>query len=145
MSDIVDFDFSEEESTSYDVYYSDDGIPSMSAPAPDIYSLLNASLSDTPSSHSSPPPQIATNDPAIAFSTSINQSRVLIQNCFGTSSSNIYHSNVPGLIVLRIQDFSLLRADSRSGRLVPHFLIHGPSLDTLRHPDFARALDILNH
>ena len=91
----------------------------------------------------SPPPQIADDDNSIAFSTSINQSRKFISESLGIPASTLYHSDVSGLIVLRLKDFTLIRNDSRHRRIVPHLLVLPDDSFPQNHPDFFAALNTL--
>lgn len=140
-----DFESSDSSYFEYDITYSspsssDNLIPPGSEDP--IYGLINNSLQNDISN--SPPPQIDNSDPAIAYSTSIRQSRLLLSSCFGTDSYHMRNNPIPGLVVLRIQDFGLLRDDSRCHRVVPHLLINLNNTDPMRHPDFINALNVLN-
>lgn len=93
---------------------------------------------------SSPPPQLADSDNSIAYSTSITQSRHFLLQNLGIPTSAFRHSDVCGLIVLRLKDFGLIRQDSRSHRVTPHLLILPTQDFDENHPDFFAALNALS-
>ena len=130
----------DDSSYSYEICYSDENTP-VSDPV-DLYSLLD----DAPSqSTNSPPPQVATDDSNIAFSTSINQSREFIYQNLHIPVRDLRSSNVPGLVILRLQDFSTIRNVSALNRTIPHIIIGPPSDEFLQnHPDFQRAFHALH-
>ena len=112
----------------------------------DLTSLLDNDDKDqnhkTHNQSNSPPPAIDPNDNSIAFSTSINQSKQFIHQNLGISISKLKSHTINGLVVLRLQDFNLVRNDSRCHRSIPHLLILPTDLSQFsqEHPDFFYSL-----
>lgn len=112
----------------------------------DIMSLLDNDdqNQDNQTHHksNSPPPQIDPSDNSIAFSTSINQSKQFIHQNTGISISKLKSHPINGLVVLRLQDFNLIRNDSRCHRSIPHLLILPTDINQFskEHPDFFLSL-----
>lgn len=136
-----DSSYTYEEDYSYDLEYD----PQFEEGA-DIFSLLDNDDSKQESQHqnqnNSPPPQVDPNDNSIAFSTSINQSKRFIYKNLGLSVSKLKSNNIHGLVVLRLQDFSLIRNDTRCQRKLPHLLIlpRNPEEFSEIHTDFYNSL-----
>lgn len=85
-------------------------------------------------------------DDAIAFSTSIDHSKQLIFKTFGIHTSKLRTHPIPGLVVMPLKDFGLIRKDHRHHRSFPHLLVL-PVGDNfqMNHPDFAKAMEKLLH
>lgn len=101
----------------------------------------NLDESTTKTSHSAPP-EVANDDDSVAFSTSINQTRNFLQQVYGVPISSFRNHDIPGLIILRIQDISSLRNDAKKGLRVPHLLFH-PTEDN-PHPELMHIFETLN-
>ena len=102
----------EEEYPEYDIQYSMEPPSEIGMTDEQLYNCLD----NEESSHietNSPPPQISDNDSSIAFSTSINQSRKLLQQTIGLPVSAFRAHHVPGLIILRLEDISSIRNETR--------------------------------
>ena len=78
---------------------------SMSQPVdhPSSPTIQNASLSQELDVHPPRAVEIATNDPSIAFSTNLTQSKSFIFEHLKLSPNQLRSSNVGGLIVLRLK------------------------------------------
>lgn len=113
---------------------------------PNLISLLDNDdqheVNQTHNKSHSPPPQIDPSDNSIAFSTSINQSKQFIHQNLGVSVSKLKSHPINGLVILRLQDFNLIRNDSRCHRELPHLLILPSNLDQFsrEHEDFFFSL-----
>ena len=83
---------------------------------------------------------------SIAFSTSIDHSKQLIFKTFGIHSHQLRTHPIPGLVVMPLKDFGLIRKDHRHHRSFPHFLVLpvGDNFPMI-HPDFAQAIEKLHH
>ena len=130
-----DFSYSNSEEESYDLQYSD---PVFSDPIsePDVLSLLN----DEEPIQDYIPAQSAADDPNIAISTSIAQSKKFIEDNLGVSMRDLRVTHIPGLVILRLEDFALIRDVSKLHRAVPHLIIGPPNEEFLyQHPDFAKC------
>lgn len=93
----------------------------------------------------SPPVEVPDDEPNIAFSTSINQSKHFLFENLNISPSSLHSRHVPGLIILRLEDFAVIRNDQRNNREIPHILIGPPSEEFLnQHPDFKNSFIALN-
>lgn len=92
-----------------------------------------------------PPPETPEGDTSIVRFHSINSSRDFIQNNLGVPPSQLRNAQLPGIVILRLSDYSLLRNDSRCHRLVPHLFVVANTEDfPQRHPEFAAAIQVLN-
>lgn len=135
----VDYDLNASDTSYYDYdelsdYFSDD------SQAFHHDQLQDISNTETP--EPIPPPSIP--DPSIAISNSIDQSRQLIQSKLNIDPSSLRHRNVPGIVILPLKDFNLIRKDARHGRTFKHILVI-PSGEnfTVIHQDFAQAISAL--
>ena len=104
-----------------------------------LYSLLDNDETSVPH-NSSPPPQIDTNDAAIAYSTSINQTREFLQSNFNIPISSFRTNHVPGLIILRLQDISSIRVDGKRKLQVPHILYSPCPGSNFSHPELEQIM-----
>lgn len=92
-----------------------------------------------------PPPQPADNDPSVVKFYSINSSRQYIQTNLNIQPNQLRQLDLPGLVILRMSDYSLLRNDSRCHRIVPHLFVVANTDDFIsRHPEFATCIQVLN-
>lgn len=134
--------YSEEESAfSYDVSY-DGSSFSYDSPLPSMDDLFPEENQER---QSSPPPVTANDDNNIVLSISINQSREFLEKNFNIPVKDLKKNHVPGLVILRLEDFSTIRNVSSLGRIIPHFLI-GPPPDSQwlqKHPDFNSCFNTL--
>lgn len=137
-----DFDFSsyEEDYSSPSISYEDHTIYNDNI---DIMNLLeeenqNEDCHSTPS----PPPEVNPTDDSLVLSTSIPQSRNLLQQTFGLPISSFRSKSIPGLIILRISDISTLRVEPKRHLKIPHILYH-PSENNV-HPELDEFYNILN-
>lgn len=127
----------------YDSYYSfEDDVPIESYLEEET---INERSSSQPSPQDIPkPPSPSILSDAIALFHSINQSKKALREITGMDTPSLRTHNVPGLIVLPIKDFSLVRNDTRSNRKLDHFIILPNSEDFQRgHPDLAQMIDLL--
>lgn len=132
---------------------------SLPVPSPEIYDhFLNSDCelcssqdylcSDDPSPNFSKTEQarstveIASDDSSIAYSNSVIASRSFLRDHFGPNLNTFHASGVFGLIVMRLEDFSLIRSDNRSNREFPHFLIFPNEDFPDNHPDFLKCLQL---
>lgn len=94
---------------------------------------------------SEPPPESIYPDNSVAYCVSLNQSKEFLQNNFGISTNSLRFNNIPGIIILSLKDYNLIRKDHRNHRKLPHLLIcpSGPDFPVI-HSDFAQAIQILN-
>lgn len=135
----VDYDLNASDNSYYDYdsltdYFSDD------SQAFHHDQFKDLSYSETP--EPLPPPSIP--DPSIAISNSIDQSRQLIQSKFNFDCSSLRHHNVPGIVILPLKDFNLIRKDDRHGRILKHILVIPAGNDfQVIHKDFAQAILVL--
>lgn len=121
----------------YEVTYADPGFEI------DIPQLIEA-LDEPNSNENETIPEICPDDNHIAFSNSINQSREFISQNLGIHPSNLRQHHVPGLIVLRLEDFCIIRNESRNNRTVPHIIVSPPDDEFIQnHPDFAACFSTL--
>lgn len=67
------------------------------------------------------------NNQNVLWSPSVEHSRSTIQQVLGCSPSQLRSSPFNGLVVLRLQDFCLLRNDKRCQRLFPHLIFLDPT------------------
>ena len=129
--------YSEEES--YDIQYSP---PVFSDPTSDIDVM--SLLDDEEPIQDNIPPQSASDDPNIARSTSILQSKHFLEESLGISMRDLRVHHIPGLVILRLEDFALIRDVSRLHRAVPHLIIGPPDQQFLdNHPDFATCFSAI--
>ena len=136
--------YSEEESAySYDIEYDTSGYQDYSTPPPDLDELFPEDEQN--SQPPSPPPVVANDDPNIAFSVSINQSRELIEKTLNMPIKELKRHHVPGFVILRLEDFSTIRNVSKLGRVIPHLIIGPPPNQEWlgHHPDFAACYNNL--
>ena len=77
--------------------------------------------------------EVATDSSSIYRSDSIERSRQFIQQVLGNPGPNLHILHTPGLVILPIQDFNLIRNDTRNNRVIRHLIIF-PHLD----PNFER-------
>lgn len=129
---------------SYDSSYFDDRMLMDSQPREDIsiHAVEDQLHHQTPS----PPVEVANDDDRIAFSLSVNQSRLFLQNTLGISHNALRSSHVPGLVILRLEDFNVIRDTSSRNREVPHFLyLANPADNDEFHPELDRMFTFLNH
>ena len=91
------------------------------------------------------PPQSIYPDNSVAFCTSLSQSKEFLHKNFGISTSQLRSINIPGIVVLSIKDYNLIRKDHRNHRIFPHLLVcsTGPDFSII-HTDFAQAIELLN-
>lgn len=92
----------------------------------------------------SPPVISAENDADIFLSTSINQSKKFLEGVLGIPAFRLSKVRPPGLIVMRLEDFSNIRNTSIShSKEVPHIIVIPKSNNFVQdHPDFTSALDL---
>lgn len=90
-------------------------------------------------------PPVDIPDDAIAICHSLDQSKQLIQKCFGVSPTALRHHPVPGIVIIPLKDINLIRKDNRHNRILPHIMVFpaGENFE-LVHSDFAQAIQILN-
>lgn len=79
-------------------------------------------------------------NPNIVYSESLQQSRKFLSQVFNIPPSNFKRFHVPGLIILRLEDFALLRNDSRSSRIIPHILVNADLNALSNNPDFLTCI-----
>lgn len=91
----------------------------------------------------SPPVQPSEDNPNIVYSESLNESRKFLSEVFHVDPSSFKRFHIPGLIILRLEDYGLLRNDSRSSRVIPHLLINADPNGLVSNPDFVTALQAL--
>lgn len=87
--------------------------------------------------------QIANNDPSIIFSSNINQTKTFLRDRLNLPISSLRTTHPPGLVILRLEDFALIRNDSRCSRIIKHILYVPTQGSELRHPDFNTAVNFL--
>lgn len=77
--------------------------------------------------------QISFPDSSIAFCHSIEQSQNLIYKRFNLDNHSFRSRLPPGLIILPLKEFNLIRKDNRCHRDIPHvlFLPEGPDVITV--------------
>lgn len=107
---------------------------------PDEIENLNAH----PHQSNSPPVTAAENDSDIFLSTSINQSKSFLEQKLGLPVFRLSKVKPPGLIILRLEDFSQIRNTSLShSKEIPHIIVIPQSNNFVRdHNDFTSALDL---
>lgn len=94
----------------------------------------------------SPPVEVDNNDDRVAFSLSINQSRLFIQDHLGISHHALRANHVPGLVILRLEDFALIRDTTQRHRQIPHLLyLANPSDNDELHPELNYIAQFLAH
>lgn len=150
-----DYDYDEEETTydEYDAYSSSafEDPPSEADTHRDI--PRTESLAHLPSippelmnqNYWRPSPPIPNSeDPRVLFSKSVPQTRDYILGCLGLTTQELKASHSPGFIILRLEDFCLIRNEHRSERQIPHIFIHHVDGDFLsRHPDLLDYATVL--
>ena len=77
--------------------------------------------------------QTSPDNPSIFQSDSIELSRQFIQQVINNPSPILHNMHTPGLVILPIQDFNLIRNDTRNNRVIRHIIVF-PTLD----PNFER-------
>lgn len=70
----------------------------------------------------SPPVEVNQHNDNLAISASIDQSREFLQGTLQIPISQLKHSGIPGLVILRLSDFATIRNDKRCQRFIPHIL-----------------------
>lgn len=135
----------EEEFPEYDVQYSMEPPSEIGMTDEQLYNCLDNEES-THFETNSPPPQIPDNDPSVAISTSINQSRELLQQVTGLPISAFRAHHVPGIIILRLEDISTIRNETRRNIQIPHLIYFAnPSDNNPNHPELDYITALLNH
>lgn len=135
----------EEEFPEYDIQYSYEPSSEIGMNDEQLYNCLDNEES-THIETNSPPPQIADNDPSIAISTSINQSRELLQQATGLPISAFRTHHVPGIIILRLEDISTIRNETRRNIQIPHLIYFSqPGDNNPNHPELDYIASLLNH
>ena len=86
----------------YDLTYDDPGIDI------DVNEIINY-IDESATTETENAPELCPDDNNIAFSTSINQSREFISRNLGINPSSLRQHHVPGLIILRLEDFCIIR------------------------------------
>ena len=93
-----------------------------------------------------PPPEPVYPDNSTAFCLSLNQSRKLLHESFGISASSLRYKPVPGLVILPLKDYNLIRKDDRHNRTLPHIIIIPNDENfNVAHPECAQFIQILNN
>lgn len=122
-------------------------------PSNDIESIFNDSYSDNDLSKPSPSfdspvsdsnYKIADNDPSIILNHNLSQTKTFLREHLNIHISSLRGSNVPGLVILRLQDLNLIREDTRCKRVTPNILFLSIPGSTIKHPDLSTALSVLN-
>lgn len=91
-----------------------------------------------------PLPEINIPDPSIAICHSIEQSQQLIQKQFNRDSSTLRTNPIPGIVILPLKDFNLIRKDHRNNREFKHILVLPAGENfSLVHKDFAQVIQLL--
>lgn len=88
--------------------------------------------------------QIANNDPSIIFSSNIDQTKTFLRDHLNLPISSLRTVHPPGLVILRLEDFALIRNDSRCSRIIKHILYIPTPGSELKHPDFNTSVQVLN-
>lgn len=132
LNDSPDYFFNPYDSDSYpeseDLYQ----VPSSDTICSNIESVIinnESPLQGRPINHI----ETSLESPSIVMSDSIQQSRGYIQQVLGNPGSQLHLLHTPGLVILPIQDFNLIRNDTRNNRIIRHLIIF-PHLD----PNFER-------
>lgn len=154
MSDEYEY-YDEEESTYDDLDYFSDSMfedpPSEADPLPKPRIPYTQSMMHLPVDpiletleSQFPPPEPYPTEPNILFSRSIPQTRDYIKGCLGLTTQTLKASHASGFIIMRLEDFCLIRNETRGERQVPHVFIHHVD-DTflLRHPDLREFAHVL--
>lgn len=84
--------------------------------------------SPTPAPVPTPHVQVDSTDPSTFFSSSLSETKEFLRGNLGLSTHDLRHAPHNGLIVLSLNDFSLIRNDLRNSRIIPH-LIYFPPFD----------------
>lgn len=135
----VDYDLN----ASDDTYYYDDSLSDYFSD--DSQMFHHDQLHQINSSQASfPLPEINIPDPSIAICHSIEQSQQLIQKQFNRDSSTLRTNPIPGIVILPLKDFNLIRKDHRNNREFNHILVTpaGENFSVV-HNDFAQAIQLL--
>lgn len=136
--------YSEDENGySYDIEYDTSGYTEYSSEPPSLDELFPEDK--TRDNDQSPPPVVADDDPNIAFSVSINQSREFLEKALNIPIKEIKRHHIPGFVILRLEDFSTIRNVSKIGRVIPHLVIGPPPNQQWlsKHPDFNACYNML--
>ena len=92
-----------------------------------------------------PPPESVYPDNSTAFCTSLHQSRRLLHEVFNISSSSLRYHPVPGLVILPLKDYNLIRKDDRHNRTLPHIIVLPNDENfNVAHPECAKFIELLN-
>lgn len=93
--------------------------------------------------HSTDTLQVSDESNDIAYSESIPQTRSYISSHFNCDYSNLHRDHIPGLLILRLEDFCLLRQPPNS-RIIPHLIIGPPDQEFCdNHLDFQSCFNAL--
>lgn len=91
----------------------------------------------------SPPTITAPEDDQVHFSTSLNSSATTIQNVLKIPPTRLSKDRPPGLIILRLEDFCMIRRPaSNHHKEVPHIIVFPKHENFVTdHPDFTSCMD----
>ena len=131
----------------YEYYYEEDGEFEFNPYDSDTYPENNRIIVENEQESTqtySPPPEVADGDPSIALSFSLNKSREFIHKNLNIPIGKLKSYHPLGLVVLRLEDFSLLRNDQRRLKKIPHLLIVPTEGFNSAHPDFSASIEVLN-
>ena len=65
----------------------------------------------------------ADDSPSVFFSDNIDNSKRFVQQILNNRSRQLHITHTPGLVILPIQDFNLIRNDTRHNRVIRHLII----------------------
>lgn len=93
----------------------------------------------------SQPTNIQIAEQSIAFCTDVEEAKTLVRRTFGSISKRTKDRKYNGIIVLPLDDITLIRKDTRNRRKAK-MLVVVPGFEGFNdaHPDFAQAINILN-
>ena len=94
---------------------------------------------------SKPDPKPVFPDNSTAFFADLSQTRQYLSKNIGINPSNCRSCPIPGIVIIPIQYFNLLRKDSRNGRKCPNVLSF-PVIDNyqIAHQDFSQIIKIFS-
>ena len=88
--------------------------------------------------------QPSQDNPNIVYSNNLQRSREFLSQVFNIPPTQFKRFHIPGLIILRLEDFALIRNDNRCARIIPHILVNGDLNGLSNNPDFTTAINQLN-
>ena len=92
-----------------------------------------------------PPPESIYPDNSTAFCNHLNQSRKLLLETFGVHPSSLRYKPIPGVIILPLKNYNLIRKDDRHNRTCPHIIaIPNDENFNVVHPELSHFIQLLN-